>query len=100
MAAPLLSSPPRTGDAISEAAAHEIPEVLQKLGTSAGGLTEAEAEARLAQYGPNEVGQESRHEWLHRLWTAIRNPLVILLTVLSILSYATHDIPGGTVMLV
>jgi len=100
MAAPLLSSPPRTGDAISEAAAHEIPEVLQKLGTSAGGLTEAEAEARLAQYGPNEVGQESRHEWLHRLWTAIRNPLVILLTVLSILSYATHDIPGGTVMLI
>ena len=86
-------------DTLGEAAAHESVEVLQSLGSSLNGLAEAEAEKRLTQYGPNEVGQEKRHEWLHRLWTAVRNPLVVLLTVLAILSFATDDLPGGTVML-
>ena len=90
----------RATDPIHDAATKEIADVLQRLGTSATGLTEEEAAARLEQHGPNEVGQESRHEWLHRLWVAVRNPLVILLTVLSILSYATHDVPGGTLMLI
>jgi Mg2+-importing ATPase len=87
-------------EAINVAAAHEISEVLLSAGTSTNGLTEAEAAARLVQFGPNGVGREKKHEWLHRLWTAVRNPLVILLSVLSILSYATDDIPGGTMMLV
>ena len=86
-------------DTLGEAAAHESVEVLQSLGSSLNGLAEAEAEKRLTEYGPNEVGQEKRHEWLHRLWTAVRNPLVVLLTVLAILSFATDDLPGGTVML-
>ena len=92
-------NPTRAVDALSEAATRDSAAVLQSLGSSPTGLTEAEAEARLAQYGPNEVAHERKHEWLHRLWTAVRNPLVVLLTVLSILSYATDDIPGGTVML-
>ncbi len=86
-------------DLVSAAAIKEITDVLQAHGTSLNGLTEAEAEARLAQYGPNEVGQEKKHEWLHRLWTAVRNPLVILLTVLATISYATGDLRAGTVML-
>ena len=89
----------RTVDALSEAATRDTAAVLQSLGVSANGLTEEEAAARLAQYGPNEVAHERKHEWLHRFWTAVRNPLVVLLTVLSILSFATDDIPGGTVML-
>jgi hypothetical protein len=70
--------------------------VLQSLGSSPGGLTEAEAEARLEQYGPNEVGQEKKHEWLHRLWVAVRNPLVILLTVLAIVTFATAKAPSDS----
>ena len=76
---------------------------MQSLGTSPAGLTEAEAEARLAQYGPNEVGQEKKHGWLQRLYIAVRNPLVILLTVLAIVTFATaessSDYIGGSVML-
>ena len=72
--------------------------------TSPAGLSEAEAAARLEQYGPNEVAHERRHEWLHRLWIAVRNPLVILLTILAILTFATaessSDYAGGVVMLV
>jgi Mg2+-importing ATPase len=40
---------------------------------------------------------------LHRLWTAVRNPLVILLMILAILTFATaqssSDYAGGVVML-
>ncbi|MEI6077407.1 MAG: magnesium-translocating P-type ATPase [Verrucomicrobiota bacterium] len=99
MAIPNILSNARPGDAPGDAARKDIPEVLQQLGSSPNGLSEAEAEARLAKYGPNEVGQEKRHEWLHRLWTAIRNPLVVLLTVLATISYATGDVRAGTVML-
>jgi Mg2+-importing ATPase len=84
----------------SLALARQTLSVTRRRFGSPNGLTEAEAETRLAQYGPNEVAHERKHEWLHRLWTAVRNPLVVLLTVLSILSYATDDFPGGTVMLV
>ena len=89
----------RPGEALGEAATRELAEVLQSLGTTAGGLTEDEAAARLLKYGPNEVGQVKKHQWLHRLWTAVRNPLVILLTVLATISYATGDFRAGTVML-
>jgi Mg2+-importing ATPase len=90
---------PPGDDLLPAFARQETVEVLQTLNTSLGGLSETEAALRLEQHGPNEVGVEKRHEWLHRLWTAVRNPLVILLTVLAILSYATDDFAGGTVML-
>ncbi|MGH7992464.1 MAG: magnesium-translocating P-type ATPase [Limisphaerales bacterium] len=100
----------RTADFVREAATRESSEVLQSLGTASNGLTEAEAEVRLEQYGPNEVAQERRHEWLYRLWVAVRNPLVILLTILAVLSFISyyHEKPedrdvselyGGMVML-
>jgi len=41
-----------------------MPELLTKLGTSADGLTEAEAEKRLAQYGPNEIEEKKANEFL------------------------------------
>ncbi|MGP8053230.1 MAG: magnesium-translocating P-type ATPase [Limisphaerales bacterium] len=90
----------RTADLVRAAATRETAEILQRLGTTPAGLSEDEAAERLEVFGPNEVAHERKHEWLHRLWVAVRNPLVILLTVLAILSYATDDIPGGTVMLV
>jgi Mg2+-importing ATPase len=94
------STSPGIGDLVRDAATQEISAVLERLRTSSTGLAEEEAAARLEQYGPNEVAQERRHEWLHRLWVAVRNPLVILLTVLAILSYLTDDFAGGTVMMV
>jgi Mg2+-importing ATPase len=89
----------KMADALRDAALKEAVEVLQMLGSAPAGLTEAEAVCRLEQYGPNEVSQEKKHEWLQRLWLAIRNPLVILLTVLATISYVTGDFRAGTVML-
>jgi Mg2+-importing ATPase len=87
-------------DLIRDAATNDSAAILERLQSAPTGLTEEEAAERLEVFGPNEVGQEKKHEWLHRLWVAVRNPLVILLTVLSILSYVTDDIPGGTMMLI
>ena len=103
MAAAKKSNGEHASDFVHEAAIKDIPEVLQTLETSPNGLTEAEAVARLEKYGPNEVAQEKQHGWLRRLWVAVRNPLVILLTVLVIITFATagdaSDYIGGFVML-
>ncbi len=98
------SSEPRAADAMQEAAMKESGEVLRGLGTGPAGLTEDEAAARLAQYGPNEVAREKKASWLKRFWVAARNPLVVLLTILAVVTFATattrSDVVGGWVMLV
>src|ERR1039457_5947450 len=87
---------------VNEAAIKDIPEVLKQHDTSADGLTEAEAAARLEKFGPNQVAEEKHHGWLQRLYLAVRNPLVILLSVLAIITFATaggaSDIAGGMLM--
>ncbi len=88
----------RVSPLLIEASRKSADEVFALLNTSAAGLTQSDAEERLAQYGLNEVAREKRHGWLWRLWIAVRNPLVILLTVLATLTYATGDVAGGTVM--
>src|SRR5947207_1360418 len=66
-----------------EAAGSEFEEVLQKLHTSKGGLSAADAERRLQEYGPNVVAREERHPRIHLLAKALINPLVVLLLVLA-----------------
>src|SRR6267142_1010389 len=89
----------RASPLLDEAARKPAEEVFRMLGTTPNGLSEAEATERLAKYGPNEVASEKKQGWLRRLYTASRNPLVILLTVLAVLSFATGDFRAGTVML-
>ncbi len=83
-------------DAPRDAATKDSSEVLKMLNTSPSGLSEEEAARRLEQYGPNEVGREKQDSWLARLYVAARNPLVVLLTVLAILSFISyyHDKPA------
>ncbi len=77
----------------------ETADVLRLLDTSASGLTAEAAATRLEQYGPNEVASERRTSWFWRLLHTTRNPLVILLSVLAAISYATGDARAGTMML-
>ncbi len=81
-----------------QAARQSVEEVLQSLRSTASGLTQAEAEERARSAGPNEIAQEHRQGWFIRLLKIVRNPLVILLTTLSAISYATGDARAGTVM--
>ena len=76
----------------------EVAAVLEKMNTTSSGLTSEEAEVRLEQYGPNEIAKEKHQTLLMRLWDNIKNPLVILLTVLGIVTYITGDVPGTIVI--
>lgn len=83
---------------VAEAARRDAGDALRSLDTTPAGLTQAEAERRLARSGPNEVEEESRDGWAWRLIRALRNPLVILLAVLATLSFATGDARAGSVI--
>ena len=85
---------------LNDAATRDSAETLKRLGTTPAGLHAEEAAERLDVFGPNEVGHEKKHEWLRRLYHAVRNPLVILLTLLATVSYVTDDFVGGTIMMV
>jgi Mg2+-importing ATPase len=84
--------------AVLDAAAKDGDELLRSLRTGPGGLTQADAEERARTAGPNEVAQERPQSWVVRLLKIIRNPLVVLLAILSAISFATGDARAGTVM--
>jgi Mg2+-importing ATPase len=84
--------------AVLDAARKDGEELLRSLRTSPRGLTQTEAEERVRTTGPNEVAQERRQGWPIRLLKILRNPLVVLLAILSSISFATGDARAGTVM--
>lgn len=98
-----LSTGHSTGVQISkklvESALDETSIVFAQLDTTSNGLSQEAVEARLEQYGPNEVAREKRRTWLMRLWENIKNPLVILLIILGAISYLTGDMRATIVIL-
>ena len=84
--------------AVLEAAGKDNETLLRDLHTSLNGLTQAEADERARTAGPNEIAQEKAQGWFIRLLKIIRNPLGILLSALSAISFATGDVRAGTVM--
>ncbi len=81
-----------------EYAKKDLPAVFEQLKTSPNGLSVEEAETRLETYGYNEVASKKRITWYMRLWTNVKNPLVILLIVLGVISYLTEDIRAAIVI--
>src|SRR5271165_6353339 len=88
----------RVAPAVLDAARKDGETLLRDLRTSIAGLTQAEAEERARTEGPNEIAQEHRQGWLIRLLRMLRNPLVILLSTLSTVSFITGDARAGSVM--
>src|ERR1017187_6724707 len=74
--------------------------VLKELGSQLGGLSEAEAGSHLKQFGANEIAREKRQSGLMRLLSNIKNPLVLLLLALGVLSYLTGDLRATAVIFV
>jgi H+-transporting ATPase len=60
-AAPAQGSKPAPKDDLKSI---PMPELLKKLGSSADGLSQAEAEKRLTQYGPNEIVEKKTNQLL------------------------------------
>jgi Mg2+-importing ATPase len=74
-----------------EKARADTDTVLKELGTQLGGLSEAEASSRLKQVGTNEIAREKPPSALMRLLSNVKNPLVLLLLALGVLSFLTGD---------
>ena len=77
-----------------------IQTLFKELDTSINGLTQEESEKRLEIYGHNELGKEKSHSLIYNFLINFKNPLVILLLVLSVVSYLTGDLRASIVMLV
>ena len=89
----------RVSPIVVASAAIAAAQVYAKLNTRTEGLSAAEAQARLEQYGPNVLAKDQRPGIGKLLWRAVLNPLVLLLAALAIISFATGDLRSGVVML-
>ncbi|MGD0885418.1 MAG: magnesium-translocating P-type ATPase [Thermodesulfovibrionales bacterium] len=76
----------------------ESDAALRLLGSRDSGLTDAEAAALMDKYGPNVVVKGRRKSVLSRLADNIKNPLVVLLSILGLVSYFTGDMRGTVVI--
>jgi len=66
-----------------------MPELQKKLGSTPDGLTQAEAEKRLAQYGPNEITEKKTNQLLKFL-SYFWGPIPWMIEVAVILSAAVQ----------
>ena len=74
-----------------EKARAEADAVFKQVNSRLGGLSETEATLRLKEVGANEIARQKRQSGLMRLFGNVRNPLVLLLVALGILSLLTGD---------
>jgi Mg2+-importing ATPase len=73
-------------DRLLEQARVNVDMALKVLESRLSGLSAAEVEARIKRDGLNQIGREKRPSPLMRLWDNVKNPLVILLIALGVLS--------------
>jgi Mg2+-importing ATPase len=87
-------------DQLIENAQLDIDAVLKRLESRSTGLTTQEADARAKQVGLNEIAREKPKSLLMRLVDNVKNPLVILLAFLGVVSYLTGDLRATVVIFV
>ena len=69
-------------------------EVLLGLGASREGLSSAEAQERLAKYGPNKLKEAEKPTLLQRFITQLKDPMLIILMVAAAVSALTGMLAG------
>jgi Mg2+-importing ATPase len=79
--------------------ASQTPEaVLAKLSSCEGGLDSAKVEEVRARVGPNEAVRERRLGFLGEIFERFKNPLVLQLLVIAVVSYLMDDVRAATVV--
>jgi Mg2+-importing ATPase len=73
-------------------------QVLARLGTSPDGLSPAEVERRLQQFGTNEVSRKKTSPVIQFL-THFKNPLVIILLIAAAISVFTGDMTDAAIII-
>lgn len=69
-------------------------DVLQMVQSDSGGLTEAEAAARLEKYGPNKLIEAKKRSNILRFFDQMKDPMIIILLVAAALSFFTSLYEG------
>ncbi len=75
-------------------------EILKKLDTTPQGLSEKEAQKRLAEFGPNIITQAKKRPLILMFLEQFKDPLVILLIVAAIISQAIGESSDAIVILI
>jgi len=72
---------------------HELnlPALFEAVNGSAAGLSEAEAQKRLAQFGPNQLPQQPPPPWWLLLLRQFNSPLIYILAIAVVVSVAIGD---------
>ena len=73
-------------------------EVLQDLGVGTEGLTTAQAQERLAKYGPNKLKEAEKPTLLQRFIAQLKDPMLIILIIAAAVSAATNLLAGHNEM--
>lgn len=74
-------------------------ELLSRLGTTAAGLSGAEAADRLRTGGRNVVAEPARHHILGKILRRLIDPLIAILIVAAIVSATVGDLASGAIIL-
>jgi H+-transporting ATPase len=93
------SKPGSKPDAKDDLKSLPMPELQAKLGSSPDGLSQAEAEKRLTQYGPNEIEEKKTNPFLKFL-TYFWGPIPWMIEVAVILSGVVRHWPDFFIILV
>jgi H+-transporting ATPase len=93
------SKPGSKPDAQDDLKSLSLAEVERKLGSSADGLTQAEAQKRLTQYGPNEIAEKKTNELLKFL-SYFWGPIPWMIEAAVILSAVARHWPDFGIILV
>lgn len=83
---------------VVEESSRDLDAVLRSLDTTPEGLDHVRAAMRRAQWGPNEVDHEKPPRWYVQLLYAFKNPFIILLLGLVVLSVLTEDYKAATII--
>lgn len=98
MSRAVATSPPSTdvGDAFWQS---DPSALLTRLASNREGLAQAEADARLARDGPNEIGEAARRHIFVDLLHRLANPLVAILLVAAAIAGVTGDLASFIIIL-
>ena len=64
-------------------------EVLRDLGVGSEGLTSAQAQERIAKYGPNKLKEAEKATWFQRFVAQLKDPMLIILMIAAVVSAGT-----------
>jgi P-type Mg2+ transporter len=78
----------------------DIAELFSRLRSGRDGLSAAEADARLRQYGPNELRERQSLSRLRIFWNQLRSPLLLLLLFAAVASAFTGEWIDATIVLI